>query len=232
MRILALASLLSLTAASAPDDARRFMVTGFDRIQVNGPFEVEIVTGASAASAEGDPAALDRLAVRVASGTLILGTRTAGLRPQAGDEPLIARVRIATPALRGLIVQGGAQVRVAEMRASRVDLSLDGAGSLAVAALRADEFHAGNFGMGMMTLAGTVGRARIQGALTAAVDATGLTANDATLSWASAGALTIAVRYTAQITASGAGPVAIIGKPYCTIRGTAPVTCEGRVDRR
>ena len=69
MRLAALAFLL-LTAASAPDDARRYMVTGFDRIRVNGPFAVEVVPGSPTASAEGDPLTLDRLSVRVEGSTM------------------------------------------------------------------------------------------------------------------------------------------------------------------
>jgi hypothetical protein len=40
------------------------------------------------------------------------------------------------------------------------------------------------------------------------------------------------VRYTAQVMAMGIGTVQIDGTPECTISGSGPVTCEGRVIRR
>lgn len=232
MRCLALVSLLALTAASAADDARSYMVTGFDRIRVNGPFEVEIMSGGNTASATGEPAALDRLSVRVQGSTLVVNSGTVGFERRSGDAPRATRIRIAAPLLRAVSANGGAQVRVAEMRAARVDLAIEGTGSLDVSGIRADQLFVAHNGMGTLSLAGTAASLRIRGAVAGTVDAAGLLANDATLLWESRGALTVGVRYTAQITANGQGPVTIIGKPFCTIRGTAPVVCEGTVQRR
>ncbi|RYY47601.1 MAG: hypothetical protein EOP59_00845 [Sphingomonadales bacterium] len=232
MRIAVLASLPLLAAASTPDDSRRYMVTGFDRVRIDGPFEVEIVTGSNGASAEGAPAALDRLVVRVQGNTLVVNSGAIGWERRTGDVPQATKVRIAAPLLRGISARGGAQVRVAQMRAARVDVALEGTGSLDVAEIRADEFSAWHNGMGALMLAGTAVRARVNGAVAGTTDARGFIADDASLMWDSSGALTIGVRYTAQISARGLGPVTVLGKPFCTIRGTAPVTCEGKVERR
>lgn len=232
MRCLTLVSLLALTAAAVPGDDRAYMVTGFDRVRINGPFQVEIVPGTNAASATGEPAALDRLSVRVQGNTLVINSGATGFDRRIHDDPQTTRIRIAAPMLRGVTTKGGAQIHVAEMRAARVDLAVEGAGSLDIAGIRADELYVAHLGTGVLKFAGTAASARIQGALSGTIDASGFTANDATMLWGSQGPLTIGVRYTAQITANGQGSVAIIGKPHCTIRGTATVTCGGTVERR
>ncbi|MEI9850479.1 MAG: DUF2807 domain-containing protein [Sphingomonas sp.] len=88
MRCLALLlPLLLLAGAARPADERVFMVTGFDRVRVDGPFDVEIRAGLSPrASATGDTRALARLSVRVEGGTLIVGTGSRGwdLKPGEG----------------------------------------------------------------------------------------------------------------------------------------------------
>lgn len=232
MRMAALLPLILLTAAAVPDDSRSYMVTGFDRVRVDGPFQVEIVPGSNGASAEGDPAALDRLSVRVSGSTLIVNSGTAGFQRRMGDAPEATRIRISAPSLRGLTSNGGARIHVAEMRAARIEIGLQGNGAIDIAGIRADNLTATHFGMGLLKLGGTARQVRVQGALSGTVDATGLVADDANLLWQSTGALTIGVRYTAQISGPGPGPIAILGKPLCTIRTPAPVTCEGTIERR
>lgn len=63
--------LLLPTAAQAAD--RRVFVTSFDRIRVEGPFEVTVATGrAAGATISGDARQLDRAEVRVDGTTLVV----------------------------------------------------------------------------------------------------------------------------------------------------------------
>ncbi|RYD54261.1 MAG: hypothetical protein EOP60_08105 [Sphingomonadales bacterium] len=232
MRLAALTSLLLLTSAAAPDVERRYMVTSFERVRVNGPFEIEIITGTNSASAKGMADAIERLSLRVSGNTLVINSGTPAWGRRAQDAPEALRIRIAAPVLKGLSASGGAQIRVAEMRAARVDLALEGSSAIDVAGIRADELHAAHNGTGTLKLAGSAVTARVRGTLAGTVDASAFMANDAILLWESRAPLTIGVRYTAQITASGLGPVTILGKPFCSIRGAAPVTCAGTIQRR
>lgn len=72
---LALAPLLLLVGAAAPGDERVVMVTGFDRLRIDGPFAVEVAPGSPGVTIAGDRAALDRVAVRVEAGTLVIKDR-------------------------------------------------------------------------------------------------------------------------------------------------------------
>lgn len=223
-----LAPLLLLVSAAPPADEKRFVVTSFDRVRVDGPFVVEIVPGSPGARASGDARALDHVAVRVDGGTLIVNTGTIGWALRAVEAPGTVRVTISVPALTGLAIRGGAQVEVAEMRGGRVDLGLNGAGSIVVKAVRADDLFVTLTGTGAITLAGTAARARVQSFGQGSVDAEALTAGDAVLRGESSGDVRMRVRYNAQISSRGTGMVSALGQPACKVTGSGPVECAGR----
>ena len=78
MRALALLC-LALVAAPASAAERRYSVTDFDRIEVDGPYVVRLTTGrASAAVATGPQGGLDRLTVEVSGQTLRIRRNRSG----------------------------------------------------------------------------------------------------------------------------------------------------------
>ncbi len=223
-----LAPLLLLVAAASPADDKRFMVTGFDRVRVDGPFQVEIVTGSPGATASGDPKALDHVAIRVDGSTLIVNTGTIGWELRAVEAPGTVRIRVSVPALKGLAIRGGAQVEVAAMRGGRIDLGLNGAGSIAVRDLRADDLFVTLTGSGAITLAGSTARARVRSFGEGSVAAEALTAGEAVLIGESKGDLRIGVRYSAQVNTRGPGKVSVLGQASCKVIGSGPVDCANR----
>lgn len=225
---LALASLLLLGSAPAPEE-RGFNIGSFERVRVDGPFEVEISIGAPHASASGTLVSLDHVAVRVEGDTLVV---SAGALGRASATQVLPRIIVTGPAPRNVLVNGGGKVRIAELRGARVDVTVSGAGSLDVVRLIADDFGASLTGSGALRLAGTVGRMRLRNLGTGAIDALGVTANDAVLSGNSSGTVSATVRYTARATALGTGGITIAGNPECTLSGSGPITCEGRIIRR
>lgn len=230
MRWLVLALLL-LTAASAPDQ-KTYLVSGFERVRIDGPYDVEIVRGPNAARAEGDAKALDRLDVHVDGATLVVGAGTRGWELRAGEKLALPHITLSTPVLRGVTVNGGATVRIAEMRSPRAELAINGPGAITVSGFDADELSASMIGAGSMTIAGTARRVRIRSNGAGSFDGTGFTANDAVLVSESLGTMRLGVRYTAQVMALGGGLVHLDGAPECTISGNGPVECAGRVVRR
>jgi hypothetical protein len=228
MRSLLLAPLLLLTAA-APAQERGFMVGSFERLRVDGPFEVEVVTGPPRAVATGDRVALDQVTVRTNGDTLVV---SAGPLAWAGRKGMtLPRLRVSVPALRGAALNGGARVRVTEMRGERVELLLTGAGSLDVGGIKADDLIVNLTGAGAITLAGTAARARVRNYGAGSIDAGALIAGDANLTSESSGDIRIQARYTARATALGSGGISIAGKPECTLRGPGPMTCSGTIRR-
>ena len=227
MRPLLLAPLLLVTAAAAPDGERRFMVPNFDRLRVDGPFEVEVVTGPPTAVAAGDRAALDQVAVRVDGGMMVVSAAVAtwDSRVRGGATP--AKVRVSVPALRSAIANGSAQVHIAEMKGTRIDLATNGSGLLEVGDVRADDLNANLSGTGTIVVAGRAKRAQVRAFGTGLIDAVALTADEARVVNESTGPIRIAVRLIARVSALASGAIEVAGTPECHVRGSGPVTCAG-----
>jgi hypothetical protein len=230
MRRLALI-LLFLTAASAPQQ-KTYLVSGFERVRVDGPYQVDIVRGPSSARAEGDAKALDQLDVHVDGNTLVIGAGTRGWELRAGESVAAPHVSLSTPVLSAVTVNGAGTVRVAEMRAPRSAIAINGPGAVTVAGFDADDLNAAMIGAGTLTISGTARHVRVRSNGAGSFDGSGFTANDAVLISESSGTMRLGVRYTAQVMALGIGTVHLDGAPKCTIIGSGPVECAGKVIRR
>ena len=214
-------ALLGLFALAAPTVAaeRRYPVTDFDRIVVEGPYVVRVAIGrTTTASANGSQDALDRLSIDVSGTTLRIrrNTQWAGT-PSA--QPGVLTVTLATRNLRSVRLVGPASFEVDGVRGQRVDLTVEGSGRLRAGNIAADTLLLGLRGAGRLELTGRAGilRADIQG--TGELAAAGLTADNATLMTTTMGNVALAARTSASVTANGLGEVVITGRPACTVRG-------------
>ena len=215
-------ALAALCAVSTPAAAaeRRYSVTDFDRIVVEGPFTVRLATGRpGSAVATGSPEALDRVAVEVQGRTLrIRPNRSAwGGYPGVAGGPV--SLAVSTHELRSATVTGPGNLAIDRAAAMRVDLAVEGTGQIVMGGVTADHLNLGVIGSGRIQVAGTAKelRASIHG--WADLDASALTADGANVTTDSAGHVVIGVAGQATVTASGIGEVEIIGNPACTVRG-------------
>lgn len=215
---------LTLAAAMPASAAERVVaVTGFDRIRIETPVEVRVSTGGSpGARLSGDPAALDGVDLRQTGMTLVVA-RQGGNARAAGP----VTVTLATPALAGASVLGGARVTIDRIRGPRVDLSVGGAGTIAVASLDAEQLSASVIGDGAILLNGGSARvARLTASGAGGIAAGGMQAGELTVRLDGTGEIAAAARYTATIANTGLGRVAVTGTPRCVIRAaTGPVDC-------
>jgi len=231
MRWLAFLALFVLTASAPPQQDKVFLVTGFERVRVDGPFIVEIVRGPSHASAEGDARLLNRLNIHVDGATLVVGAGAEGWNLGRGEATGSPKITLTVPALRGLLVNGGGQVKVQDMRGARVDVALSGAGSISVGTLTTDDLNLTLTGTGTIAAGGTARRARIRSNGAGSIDASSLLVGDATIVSETSGDMRLGVRYTVRVFALGLGRVSILGTPRCTISGPGPVECAGQITR-
>ena len=211
---------LALAAAAAPAGAaeRSYSVTDFDRVQVDGPYQVIVTTGlASGARAEGSVAALDRISVDVQSNTLRVRRNNSAWSGYPGEPVGPVRIALTTREVRAAAVVGSGSLAVDRTRGLRVDLSVSGNGRLSVAGVEADNLILGLIGGGRITLAGRAKqlKATIQGSGDLA--AAELRADDAQILADTAGSVTVGVARTAKVTATGAGDVEVLGNPSCTV---------------
>ena len=222
----ALAPLLLLIGAAPPDAERTFMLTQFDRIRVDGPFDVQVGTGGPVgARAIGDRRAIERVALRVDGQTLVVTTDTRGYEGWGGQRAAAPVIRVTARDLRAAVVNGGGSLAIAAMRGPRVDVTVNGAGRLDVARITADQLAGTLTGTGAMKLAGTALRARFLANGAGSIDAGALLVNDLSVVSQSAGDGRYAARFTAAVSAFGVGAVEVIGSATCRTRGPGPIRC-------
>ena len=221
--------LLLFAAAPAHADERRYMLTSFDRIRVEGPFEVTVVAGASAgAVATGERRSLDSVNVRVQGTTLIVSPSVNAWGGYPGAAASTPRVTVTAGTLRSAAMLGGGRLTIARMRGTRVELTLTGAGALSVADARADRVDVSLVGTGRLVAAGSALKGRFESSGAGAIDAAALSIGDLTVSWRSDGNGEFTARNTADVDAGGLGAVSVAGSPSCTVRGGGPVVCGPR----
>lgn len=206
--------------ASVMAAERRFLVGDFDRVQIEGPYQVTLATGrSSSARATGGQSALDRVSVEVRGRTLhVRASRSAwGGDPREATGPV--RIEITTRELRAGTVAGAASLAIDRAGGLRLDFSLSGSGRLAIASVDADLLVVGLLGSGKILLAGKAKqlRASIQG--TGDLDAARFRAEDADIGADTAGAIAVTALRTARVRANGTGEVTISGSPACTVTG-------------
>jgi hypothetical protein len=217
-----------LLAAPAAAAERSYAVTDFDRIQVDGPYEVVLTTGrSSSARASGTLQALDSVTVEVEGGTLRVHANRSAWGGYPGQIPGTAKIFVATRDLRSAVVRGSGSLAIDRARGLRVDLSLAGNGRLSVAAVDADNLNLGLLGAGRISLAGSAKqmRATIQG--NGDLDAQGLKVDDAQLATDTSGSIAFQAIRTAKVKSLGAGEVTVTGPAACTVEatGSGPVRC-------
>jgi hypothetical protein len=228
MRIMPL--LLALAAASSPAVAaeRRYSVTDFDRIQIEGPYEVTLATGSSSsARASGDAGGLERVAIDVQGRTLRIRPDRSGWGGYPGDPAGIVRIALTTRALRAATLVGAGSLAIDRARGLKVELSVSGSGTIALAAADADALVVGLLGSGTVSVGGKARqlRATVQGS--GDFDGARLRVEDADITAATSGDIATGAARTAKVAALGRGRVEIVGAPSCTITGpsAAQVAC-------
>lgn len=200
-------------------------IGSFDRLRVDGPFEVAVATGSPSARLGGESDAIQDIDVRLDGSTLTVRRRAVGGEPAASTRPI--RIALATPSLASVASTAGASIAVARLRGPRVELSVAGAGAIAAAAVDAPDVSVVVAGAGRVTLAGRAQRARLVKNGEGMIDASALDAGDLLVSTNGIGAVTARARYTAQVGNAGTGQVTIAGTPRCVVRPAngGPVAC-------
>ncbi|WP_106640532.1 head GIN domain-containing protein [Allosphingosinicella vermicomposti] len=217
---------LSFISAPALADERRYTITDFDRIRIDGPYRVEVNAGsASTVTGTGARDALDRVAVDVEGRVLRIRTDKSSWKGSGNAGPV--SLRITTRQLRGLILSGSGSAEVHGIKGLRFDLSLAGSGQAKIDNIAADRVVVTLTGAGGATLAGHAKLLEANLIGSSSLDAAALTAEDVKIASASAGNVTAAARRTATITGGGTGDIMVKGSAACTIRaeGAGAVSC-------
>lgn len=227
MVVIGATSLAGLAAAMPSSAAeRRFSVTSFERIRVDGPFDVRVQTGLGAgARASGDTRAVDGVSVRVEGRTLIVARDAAAWGGWPGESVGQAVVTLSTPALDTAWLNGPGTLSIDRMKGARVQIAISGAGAVAVERIEAERLELGVSGAGEARVAS--GSALILKALargTGGIAADGLVARDLEVVADGVGAVRLRAERTAKVSARGSVDVAVTGDPACTVQATGSAT--------
>lgn len=207
---------------------RGYSVIGFDKIKVEGPFTVIVVTERSGtARASGSNAALERISVSVQSGTLVIKPYKSGWGGWPGEDPGQVTVRVTTPTLISAALTGSGQLRINKIRAARLGAFLAGSGQLSIVSVATDRLTLVQSGSGEMSVSGTSLLADISMSGSGSLKTDALSVGDLKFVARSSGSAVIAARRSAKVDASGSGSVTVTGNPACTGTnvGSGTVVC-------
>lgn len=227
--------LLALATAAASAAERRVDLSSFERIRVEGPFQVTLATGRSPRGmVSGDARVLDRIELRQDGTTLVVRgpLSEAGATARAAPPTPAPTLTLTTLNLVSAAMLGGGVLTITGGKGQRLDASVTGPGTITWTGATAEQVNALVIGNGAITLGGRASAARmlINGAGKIAADT--LQTDAVTIRVDGPGEVAARARYTATITNAGLGHVTVAGTPKCEIKSAAggPVSC-GAVTR-
>lgn len=231
LALLALASLPAPTASgAAPTSKRNYSVTSFDRVRVDGPYQVAVKTNVTPyARASGSAASLDGLSVQVQGRTLVVRSSSNDWGGYPGEARAPVTIELGTHELASAYVNGAGSIDIDKVRGLSFSVDINGPGVARIAQADVDQLKVGIAGAGMAKLAGKAKKltAIVRG--TSSFDAEGLSATDAVIGAAGPSTVRAAVSGSAKIDASGLAAITLTGNPACTVKaqGSASVVgCE------
>ena len=230
--ILAILVLASLPAVAAPPQAKRsYSVTDFDRIRVDGPYQVSLRTNvAPFARATGSQAALDSVSVRVEGRTLVIRTATGGWGGYPGEARGPVTIEVGTHDLRNGWINGAGALAIDRIRGLSFDLSIQGSGMTTIADAQVDQLKVGVAGAGSVRLAGQAAKLTTMVRGTSSFEGDALRVKDAVIGAEGPSIVRANVSNSAKVEATGLASVTLTGGPACTVKaqGSANVVgCKG-----
>ena len=214
-----------------PTVARNYPVGNFDQVEVGGPFNVQVSTGANpSVSARGPQKMLEHMVVEVKGGKLVIRQdRQDGLFRSGWHFRGTVDVTVTVPKLRGASIAGSGDMKVNEVKGDEFDGSVAGSGGLDVAKLDVQTLKLSVAGSGAArALAGRAQSAELDIAGSGDIDAKGVQAQTADVSIAGSGNIAVNASGTASVSIMGSGDVDVSGGAKCSVSkaGSGNVNCS------
>jgi len=226
---LALVAAIALLAAPAVAAERNYSVTSFDRVRIDGPYQVTLSTNvAPFAKASGSQAALDSVSIKVEGRTLIVRADSGGSWGGFNDGnsgPVI--ITVGTHDLSNAWINGAGALAIDKVKGLSFDLAIQGSGVARIEAVNIDQLRVGLSGSASTRLAGKALKmtATVRGSST--LDAEGLAVKDAVIGAEGPALVRASVSETAKVDAIGLAAVNLAGTPSCTVKTQGSSTVSG-----
>lgn len=224
--MLAAGAAMMVGAAQAQAAERSFTVTGFDAIEVAGPFDVIVNVGKGASvRAVGEAKDLDRLKIEVEGRELEIGSKERRWNDWSRTQPI--KIFVTVPSLKKVSLAGSGDVQVDRVRAEDFAASIAGSGDLTIAALAATAAKFSIAGSGDLTASGSCRTASVSIAGSGDVNIGGMRCQSLTASIAGSGGINANATQTAKVSVMGSGDVTVSGGAKCEVSkmGSGSVRC-------
>jgi len=214
-----------------PTTSRNFPVGGFTKIEVAGPFDVDVSTGGQpAVAAQGPQKLLEKMVVEVDGNTLKIhpekrsGWFGSGFRWSGGK----ARVTVSVPMIEGAAIAGSGDVRVNRVNGPSFAGSIAGSGNLRIGEVNVQDLRLEIAGSGEASAAGQAARARYEIAGSGDIQAGQVASEQVTADIAGSGNIQANARGTAKVGIAGSGDVRVTGGAKCSVSkaGSGKVECS------
>jgi hypothetical protein len=233
--LLAAAAVLAACSQARSEDAgpavsRNFTVSGFNSIEVAGPYEVQVNTGANpSVAANGPQKMIDHMVVEVKDNKLLIHPEEQhGLFRMGWNWNGKVKVAVTVPQLAGATIAGSGDINVNHVQGAAFEGTVAGSGSLGVDSLEVQNLKLAIAGSGGVKAAS--GRAQsvkydIGGS--GDIDARGVQAQTADVSIAGSGSVSAHATDTADVSIMGSGDVNVTGGAKCSVskQGSGSVRC-------
>ena len=211
--------------------SRNYSIGNFTAIEVAGPYDVEVRTGANpGVSARGAEKLLDRTVVEVHGDKLLIHAENNhsffhfGWSHHGG-----AKFIVTVPQLSGATIAGSGDIRVDKVSGPNFEGTVTGSGGLEVAAMNVQQLKLEIAGSGDVKAgAGTAQAAQYDIAGSGDIDASSVQARDLKATIAGSGGIKAHSSGTADVSIMGSGDVDVSGGAKCKISkaGSGDVRCS------
>jgi putative autotransporter adhesin-like protein len=214
-----------------PMISRNFQVGNFTQVEVAGPFDVNIHTGANpGVSAQGNQKLIDRLEVEVKGDKLLIHTKNehhwfGGWHWSHGK----GTISVTVPMIEAATLAGSGGLNIDNVKGERFDGQIAGSGDLKIGAVQVGALKLGIAGSGGATAnSGTAKQAEYEIAGSGDVDAQAIQAEEIKASIAGSGGIKAHASRAADVSIMGSGDVSVTGGAKCSISkaGSGSVNCS------
>ena len=204
---------------AGPDITRAFPVGNFTSIEVAGPYEVHVHTGATpGVTVKGPQNILDHMVVEVDGSKLAIHSKNSGMWGGihwSSHSPVT--VEVVTPALDGAIIAGSGDIAVDQITGAAFKGAVAGSGSLTLAALDVQKLKLEIAGSGDIAGAGKANDAEYESVGSGSVNAPKIVTQTLKVSIAGSGNVTAQSSGTAELKIMGSGDVTVTGGAKCSV---------------
>jgi len=214
---------------AGPEVSRNYQVGAFQEIEVAGPYDVEVKTGANpSVSARGSEKLLGKTLVEVKNGKLVIHPqREHGLNFGWGNHGK-ASFTVTVPQLSGATIAGSGDVRIDKVQGQSFKGTVAGSGGLDIGAIEVQSLEMNIAGSGEIRAAGKAQSADYGIAGSGDLELGGVQTQQAKVSIAGSGNVHAHSSGTADVSIVGAGDVEITGGAKCKVSktGAGDVRCS------